>query len=81
MAKNPYDGLQMHINVETKEWNGEYFGECDLCQKKMKYYKDDEEGTTPLILTHIEKASLDQYKYFCSYNCFEDWIDKFIINA
>lgn len=84
MAKNPYDGFWMHINVETKEWFGGYINHCCMCNKEMKYsenYPTTDEGSAPLILTFIEKASMDSHKYFCSYDCFENWIDKFVVNS
>lgn len=78
MAKNPFDGLEMRINMETREWIGSKTESCAMCEKVIHYCTDE---SVPLILTHIEKASLDGYKYFCSYECFEKWIAKFIMDS
>lgn len=82
MIKNPFDGLYMHLNLEEKEWSGGYSTKCALCRIDLVYpagYATTDEGYAPLILTYIDKAALDEDKYFCSYNCLEDWIDKFVV--
>lgn len=76
MEKNPYDGLIMRIDFEEKEWSGNYLIKCSLCSMESIWDNED----TPIVLTYIENVPMDKDKYFCSYDCMENWLNKFVVN-
>lgn len=81
--KNPFDGLIMHVDFEEREWTGAYAANCAMCIKEMIYpvnFPVTEGSNVPIILTYVEHAHMDADKYFCSYDCMEDWINKFALN-
>ena len=78
MVDNPFNGLYMHVNFEEREWSGGYITRCALCDTKLIYSPDLPENV-PHILTHIDNAALDEDKYFCGYNCLEDWLNEYVV--